>query len=140
MNKKICILNGSPRMNGNTKELIKKFTEGAKESGNEVVCFDLQKMDIHGRYHEYITRLEKIKALADRYVLPAAYDLPYVKIVCQQPDLFFLWMNGLIDTIYTYCKAGQNIRKNYLVMLQVCIHGQGSSALLNNRDKIIMDL
>ncbi len=48
MNKKICILNGSPRMNGNTKELIKKFTEGAKESGNEVVCFDLQKMDIHG--------------------------------------------------------------------------------------------
>lgn len=47
MHKKICILNGSPRTNGNTKELIKSFTLGATESGHEVVCFDLQKMNIH---------------------------------------------------------------------------------------------
>lgn len=47
MHKKICILNGSPRANGNTKELIKSFTLGATESGHEVVCFDLQKMNIH---------------------------------------------------------------------------------------------
>ncbi len=48
MSKRICILNGSPRPNGNTKTLIKSFTTGAASSGNEVVCFDLQKMDIHG--------------------------------------------------------------------------------------------
>lgn len=48
MAKKIVILNGSPRMNGNTKVLIEKFTQGAKTAGNEVICFDLQKMDIHG--------------------------------------------------------------------------------------------
>ena len=48
MSKKICILNGSPRNNGNTKELIKSFTKGAKAAGNEVTCFDLQKMNIHG--------------------------------------------------------------------------------------------
>ena len=29
MSKKICILNGSPRLNGNTKELIKHFVKGA---------------------------------------------------------------------------------------------------------------
>lgn len=48
MSKKICILNGSPRLNGNTKELIKQFTKGAEAAGHEVVCFDLQKMNIHG--------------------------------------------------------------------------------------------
>ena len=48
MSKKICILNGSPRPNGNTKALITSFTKGAEDAGNEVVYFDLQKMNIHG--------------------------------------------------------------------------------------------
>lgn len=48
MNKKICILNGSPRINGNTKALIKSFIKGAEAAGNEVICFNLQEMNIHG--------------------------------------------------------------------------------------------
>lgn len=48
MKKKICILNGSPRMSGNTKALIESFTKGAEAAGHEVVCFDLQKMNIKG--------------------------------------------------------------------------------------------
>ena len=48
MSKKICILNGSPRPNGNTKALITHFIKGAEATGNEVICFDLQKMNIHG--------------------------------------------------------------------------------------------
>ena len=47
MSKKIIILNGSPRVNGNTAELIKAFTKGAESSGHTVTCFDLQKMDLH---------------------------------------------------------------------------------------------
>ncbi len=48
MNKKICILNGSPRPGGNTKALIERFVKGAEAAENSVVCFDLQKMNIHG--------------------------------------------------------------------------------------------
>lgn len=48
MSRKICILNGSPRSNGNTKGLIESFMKGAEAAGNEVTCFDLQKMNIHG--------------------------------------------------------------------------------------------
>jgi len=48
MAKKIVILNGSPRRNGNTSALIKKFTEGAESAGNTVTEFFLDKMDIHG--------------------------------------------------------------------------------------------
>ena len=48
MGKKIVILNGSPRTNGNTSELIKAFTEGAESAGNTVISFPLQQMEIHG--------------------------------------------------------------------------------------------
>ncbi len=42
----ILILNGSPRKNGATESLIKAFTEGAKESGNEIREEYLQGMEI----------------------------------------------------------------------------------------------
>ncbi len=48
MSKKIVILNGSPRLNGNTKGLIEAFAKGAESKGHEVKCFDLQTMNIHG--------------------------------------------------------------------------------------------
>ncbi len=34
MPKKIVILNGSPRKNGNTSALVKSFTEGAERAGH----------------------------------------------------------------------------------------------------------
>ena len=48
MSKKIVVLNGSPRKKGNTSALVREFTEGAKENGNEVTEFFLGGMDIHG--------------------------------------------------------------------------------------------
>lgn len=48
MEKKILILNGSPRKKGNTSALVEAFTEGAKASGNIVTTFFLDEMNIHG--------------------------------------------------------------------------------------------
>ncbi len=48
MSKKIVILNGSPRKNGNTSAIVKSFTEGAQSAGNTVTEFFLDSMDIHG--------------------------------------------------------------------------------------------
>jgi len=48
MAKKIVILNGSPRKNGNTSALVERFTAGAKSVGNTVTEFFLDRMDIHG--------------------------------------------------------------------------------------------
>ena len=48
MSKNILILNGSPRMKGNTAMLCDAFTEGARSAGHVVTRFDLQKMNIHG--------------------------------------------------------------------------------------------
>ena len=46
--KKIMILNGAGKKNGNTAALVKAFTEGAESVGNEVKEFYLQSMNIHG--------------------------------------------------------------------------------------------
>ena len=46
MGKKIIVLNGSPRANGNTAALAAHFIKGAESAGHDVRRFDLQKMDI----------------------------------------------------------------------------------------------
>lgn len=46
--KNILILNGAPRKDGNTAELIRAFCEGAAENGNLIREFYLQDMNIRG--------------------------------------------------------------------------------------------
>lgn len=48
MSKKILILNGSPRPNGNTSALVGAFTAGAQSAGHTVTTFFLDQMNIHG--------------------------------------------------------------------------------------------
>lgn len=44
MGKKILILNGSPRKNGNTATLIEHFSKGAQKAGHAVTRFNLAEM------------------------------------------------------------------------------------------------
>ena len=46
MSRNIIILNGSPRLRGNTAMLCDAFAKGAESAGHAVTRFDLQKMDI----------------------------------------------------------------------------------------------
>ena len=47
MNKKIIVLNGAARKNGNTAKLIKAFEDGAKSAGHQIKTFYLDGMEIH---------------------------------------------------------------------------------------------
>lgn len=44
---KIVILQGSPNIEGSTSLLVDSFTNGAKETGHELLRFDLAKMNIN---------------------------------------------------------------------------------------------
>lgn len=46
MAKKIIVLNGSSRKNGNTAALVQAFADGAQAAGHTVTRFDLGSMDI----------------------------------------------------------------------------------------------
>lgn len=48
MGKKILVLNGSPRLKGNTAMLCDAFVKGAESVGHNVTRFDLQRLEIHG--------------------------------------------------------------------------------------------
>lgn len=48
MSKKIIVLNGSSRKNGNTSALVREFVRGAAQAGNTVTVFDLSNMQING--------------------------------------------------------------------------------------------
>lgn len=48
MSKKLLILNGSPRLKGNTALLCDALARGAESAGHGITRFDLQRMDIHG--------------------------------------------------------------------------------------------
>ena len=45
---KILILNGSPRINGNTAAMIGAFAKGAKENGHQVDIIDVCRKKIAG--------------------------------------------------------------------------------------------
>ena len=47
MNKKIIVLSGAVRKNGNTAKLVDAFTDGTASAGNQVKTFYLDGMDIH---------------------------------------------------------------------------------------------
>ena len=46
MSRKIIVLNGSSRKNGNTAVLVDSFVGGARESGNTVTVFNVSQMNI----------------------------------------------------------------------------------------------
>ena len=48
MDKRILILNGSPRKNGNTSRLVKEFERGAVAAGNTSTEFFLESLEING--------------------------------------------------------------------------------------------
>ena len=48
MDKKVIILNGAARKNGNTAKLVEAFENGTKLAGNQVRTFYLDGMEIHG--------------------------------------------------------------------------------------------
>ncbi|MDL2217634.1 flavodoxin family protein [Christensenellaceae bacterium OttesenSCG-928-M15] len=47
MGKKILVINGSPRKQGNTELLVDAFLEGVRESGHEAHAFHLHEMNVH---------------------------------------------------------------------------------------------
>lgn len=67
MSKKVLILSGSPRKNGNSDLLCDEFMRGAAESGNEV-----EKIRVAGK--------KLLHALAATIVLPMAVNV-YIKTI-----------------------------------------------------------
>lgn len=98
--KKIMILNGSPRKDGNTAALVNAFVKGAKQSDNDVQEFYIQSMNIHGCLSCNACR----KGLADPCVqkddmLPIYQAFMESDVVVFATPLYFNGISGPLKTV-----------------------------------------
>lgn len=113
MEKRILILNGSPRKNGNTSALVRKFSEGAEKSGNIVTEFFLDKMNIHGCKGCFGGKSEKEYPCVQKDDMSKIYStFKESDVIVLATPLYFWNMSGqlriTIDRLFALEENGSN--------------------------------
>ena len=123
--KKIMILNGSGRKNGNTSGLVKAFMGGAIVAGNEVREFYLQSMNIHG----CMNCLSCARAQADENCpccqkddMTKIYEaFLWCDVVVLASPLYWFTITGTlktaVDRLYAIYKKHGNIKKSMALLM-----------------------
>ena len=114
MGKQIVILNGSPRLNGNTSTLVKAFTEGAQSAGHTVTEFFLGKMKIHGCKGCFGGHSDQERPCVQQddmnQIYPAVRDCDVVVLAS---PLYYWNMSGqlrtAIDRLFALEEGGKNL-------------------------------
>ena len=117
---RICILNGSPRLNGNTAELNKPFVEELAGGGAKLDVFTLAKMNVSsckGCYH--------CQDVANAYGCFQQDDMHEIAASILQSDLIVLatpiytWfctteLKAVLDRFYGFAKYYRSAKGNFL--------------------------
>ena len=101
MGKKIVILNGSPRPNGNTAALIEAFTCGAEEAGNSVDVFLLDSLNIHACKGCYGGGKDAASPCAQKDDMDTIYPVyKEADVVVLASPLYFWNLSGQLRTTF----------------------------------------
>jgi multimeric flavodoxin WrbA len=123
----ICILNGSPRLNGNTAELAKPFLEELTTGGAKLINYTLAQMNIascKGCYH--------CQDVADEYSCFQKDDMHTVAKSIMESDLIVLmtpiytWfctteLKAVLDRFYGLAKFYRSAEGNYVEGKRIAI-------------------
>lgn len=122
MSKKIVILNGSPRKNGNTSELIKSFAKGAQESGNTVTEFFLNEMKIHGCFGCFCGGKNPDSPCVQKDDMTNIYpDYKAADIVVLASPLYYWTISGQLKTAFDRLFAVAECDKDYRNPKKDCV-------------------
>jgi len=111
MSKKIMVLSGSPRKNGNTNTVVEWFAEGAKGAGASVELIDVTRLK--SRFGGCIgcmgcQKSEKYECAVDDEVKPVLARIPDADVVVfATPTYFFgptAQIKSLLDRMYSLIK------------------------------------
>ena len=147
MNKKIVILNGSPRKNGNTSALVKSFSEGAASAGNIVTEFFLDGMEIHGckgcfgghcdREYPCVQKDDMLK------IYPAVKECDVIVLAT---PLYYWNMSGqlrtTVDRLFALEEGGENLLRGHgkACALLMAAEGSGFEDVLTYYDHLMEHL
>jgi multimeric flavodoxin WrbA len=111
MAKKIMVLSGSPRKNGNTNTVVQWFAEGAKDAGATVEVIDITKLK--SKFGGCIAcmgcqKSDKYECVVDDDVKPVLARIPDADVlVFATPTYFFgptAQMKSMLDRMYSLIK------------------------------------
>ena len=120
--KKILVLNGSPRKNGNTATLVKAFAEGAIEAGNEVHEAYIQGMDIKqclgcdSCMNTHTGCVQRDEGMAKVYE-----DLSWCDVIVFVSPVYFAYFTAQLKTVIDRMWAWCNLPGNFGVKEQAVL-------------------
>lgn len=113
MSKKIVVITGSPRKNGNSFAMTEAFIKEAKAKGHAVTRFDAAEMAIGGcRACETCYKSGKACSFDDDFniIAPAVLDADVV--IFSTPVYWYsipAQIKAVLDKMYSFCVAGKDI-------------------------------
>lgn len=124
MNKKVVVITGSPRKNGNSAAMAEAFIKAAEEKGHIVTRFDAAMMNVGG-CHACETCFKSGKACSfdDDFNTIAPHILEADDIVFAMPVYWYSipgQIKNVIDKIYSFCVAGKDVAGKGCGLIACC--------------------
>ena len=124
MCKKIVVVTGSPRNNGNSFAMTDAFIQAAEAKGHHVTRFDAAKMNIGGcQACETCYKIGKACSFDDDFNLIAPAVLDADVVVFSMPVYWYsipAQIKAVIDKLYSFCVAGKDIAGKECILIACC--------------------
>lgn len=124
MGKKIVVITGSPRRNGNSFAMTDSFIKAAEAKGHEITRFDAAMMKIGGCHAcETCFKTGKACSFDDDFNKIAPAILEADAIVFTMPVYWYSipsQIKGVIDRIYSLVVGGKNIAGKECALIACC--------------------
>lgn len=124
MNKKIVVITGSPRKEGNSFAMTNAFIKAAEKKGHTVVRFDAAMKNVGGcRACETCFKTGKACSFDDDFNAIAPILLEADAVVFTMPVYWYsipAQIKGVIDKLFSFCVAGKDIAGKACALIACC--------------------
>ncbi len=124
MGKKIVVITGSPRKNGNSFAMTDAFIKVAEAKGHTVIRFDAAMKKVRGCHAcETCFKTGKACSFDDDFNVIAPEILEADVIVYSMPVYWYsipAQVKGVMDRIYSFCVAGKDIAGKKCALITCC--------------------
>ena len=124
MSKKIVVITGSPRKNGNSFAMTDAFIKAAKAKGHTVTRFDAALNKVGGCHAcETCFKTGKACSFDDDFNAIAPSILEADAVVFTTPVYWYSFpaqIKGVIDRLFSFCVAGKNVAGKLCALITCC--------------------
>ena len=124
MSKKIVVLTGSPRKNGNSFAMTDAFIQAAQAKGHTVIRFDAAMRNVGGCHAcETCFKTGKACSFDDDFNTVAPAILEADTVVFSIPVYWYsipAQIKGVIDKMFSFCVAGKDLSGKECILLACC--------------------